>query len=866
MAFWKNLHVFGDSTALLDSGKSISYQQLCSFADDWANDICGACLPSRRIIVALEFETSVEAIAAYLGALRAGFPVLVLEPGQWEQASRIRELYAPDVVIRRRGGKLEMEICGTEQASPEPHPDLALLLSTSGTTGDPKLVRLSAQNISTNADSIVEYLELTSSDRAITTLPLFYSFGLSVLNSHLAAGAALVLTSEPVLEPAFWAQFREAGATSLAMVPHQLETLVRSGWLEQPLPTLRYISQAGGKLGPDLVRRISALGLENGWQLFVMYGQTEASPRISYVPPGALPDAADTIGIAIPGGRLRLIDRNGHEITAPGQPGELVYDGPNVMMGYAENRADLARPPETPELRTGDVAERTADGYFKIVGRMKRFVKMFGLRISLDQVEALLQDNGIAANAVAVEDKLVLLHRNAAQGDEARQQAASLFELPPAAIHVAHLAETPLLPSGNIDHRALQKLARSAFEEQSRDTGLVDIAALLLTATRALSVGPNDSFNSLGGDSLGYLHVQMGLEKALGRIPDDWPTMSLSELQALRPVETAGWTTVGMDVLLRIQAVGLIVAQHASDYPLYGGTWMLIILMGYLAGRFQSNLVAQGKPMRIGLRMLYPLLPLYAAILLAYSLAERGEIPHHYLVLTGNYHISPGGWLLGVYWFVGLFFQLVLVVMLLAALPPARNSFAARPWHTVMLVLAVSTAVMAMASLDIRLENGQMISSYPVDHLASRGFLECLPLFLAGWAIEAMRGRTQLLITMAAAAIICLTFIPMMDNPPSGLWIVATILLLASGWKLPAPLPVARFLQATASVSLFVYLLHQLVVHVLLYVANTHETVGALPTVAMAIVLSFLLAFLAKGGFDRADGQFMRLVRAVAPR
>ena len=166
-----------------------------------------------------------------------------------------------------------------------PHPDLRLLLSTSGSTGDPKLVRLSEDNMQANAASIVDYLRLGPTDRGMTTLPLHYSYGLSVLHSHLEAGAGLILTDTGVTDAAFDHLCRTARVTNLAFVPHQLNLLDARGADLSGLPDLRFVTQAGGRLGAQKVRAWAQTGQANGWDFIVMYGQTEAAPRMAWLPP-----------------------------------------------------------------------------------------------------------------------------------------------------------------------------------------------------------------------------------------------------------------------------------------------------------------------------------------------------------------------------------------------------------------------------------------------------------------------------------------------------------------------------------------------------------------------------------------------------
>ena len=470
--FWTFSNIRHDVPALIiPGGEVISYQMLSDLADAHAAElrrIAGDKVP----LVLLDFATSPEAIAAYLGVLRCGYPLLLSEPEKTIVSNRLHEVWTPDIHLQADSiGHVTVLPRAAWQAAaaalPRPHPDLRLLLSTSGSTGEPKLVRLSQRNIASNANSIAQYLHLTPTDRAATTLPLFYSYGLSVLNSYLAAGGALVLTPLSITEPGFFATARQHRVTSLALVPHQFDLLAHSGFIGTELPDLRYVTQAGGRLSPDLAARFCAMGRKAGWDLFIMYGQTEAAPRISYVPPAALPSAADTVGQPIPGGRIWLANENGGEISGSGQAGELVYEGPNVMMGYATQRADLADAPGPTELRSGDIAERTPEGYFRIVGRMKRFVKLFGLRLNLDQIELLLREHGLIAEAVSVDDRLVLLLREDGKAETACEIVATHYGLPTDEIHTGFLAAPPLLPSGKTDQQALGRIGAAAIEKWS---------------------------------------------------------------------------------------------------------------------------------------------------------------------------------------------------------------------------------------------------------------------------------------------------------------------------------------------------------------------------------------------------------------
>ena len=282
--------------------------------------------------------------------------------------------------------------CSESSREVKLYEELALLLTTSGSTGSPKLVRLSYKNLSSNAASIASYLELTRSERPVTTLPMNYTYGLSVINSHALAGAAVLLTEKTVFDREFWEFASAEKATSLAGVPYTYEMLKKLKFMEMELPNLKTMTQAGGKLSVSLHREFAEYAAGHGKRFIVMYGQTEATARMGYLPASEALNRCGSMGIAIPGGKFRLTGEDGREIKEAGTTGELVYEGKNVMLGYAKNRSDLSKGDECRGiLFTGDMARRDEAGFYYIEGRKKRFLKLFGNRISLDGTERLLK-------------------------------------------------------------------------------------------------------------------------------------------------------------------------------------------------------------------------------------------------------------------------------------------------------------------------------------------------------------------------------------------------------------------------------------------------------------------------------------------
>ncbi len=519
------LREHGQQTALIsDDGRRLSYAELADAVDAKAQALAE---PARLVMV--EADNSIECVVAYLACLKAGYPVILCEPGSTAADPRTSVAYGASLVFRSGTHGWNFEALASARPL-ELHPDLCLLLSTSGSTGSPKLVRLSRDNLAANAASIAAYLGLTSAERAITSLPLYYSYGMSVLHSHLHAGAAILLTSKSVADPEFWTFFADQGATSLSGVPFTFDLLERIGFRSRNYPALRYLAQAGGRLPAERVSLYAQWAQASNRQLFVMYGQTEAGPRMAYVPPAQLLENTDAIGIAVPGGSFELVGEDGAIVDASDVPGELVYRGPNVMMGYALTADDLARDKDTFELRTGDLACRKDNGCYTIIGRKSRFSKIVGLRISLDEVERWVHASGMAG-IVSGDDRVIVMAVTGAAGD-LKQRLAQRFALPPSALAVIEVDAIPTLASGKFDYRTVLRLGHEALDSPQ------PVAASLLAAYREVlgndDVRPGDSFLDLGGDSINLVELALVLESYLGTVPDNWEARSIASLEAIK--------------------------------------------------------------------------------------------------------------------------------------------------------------------------------------------------------------------------------------------------------------------------------------------------------------------------------------------
>ena len=336
--------------------------------------------------------------------------------------------------------------------------DLALLLNTSGSTGSQKLVRLSYSNINSNGYSIIEYLKISKDDRAITTLPLSYSFGFSILNSHILAGASIILTERSIIEREFWNLFDRFNPTSLSGVPFTFEMLHKMKFFSQVSQTsLRVITQAGGKMSDEMIARVDKFSKANDIRFYVMYGQTEATARISYVDPSFTSEKVGSIGKVIPGGQLKIVPIAEDPKLGLEGFGELVYIGPNVMMGYADNRLDLSKTDElNGVLKTGDLAIIDDDGFHYIVGRTKRFLKIHGRRVNLDEVETIINRDFSPVVCLGADDKLNIFTCNHEESLNLKQFVVSKCNINAVAIRINLVEAIPRLGNGKIDYKLLE--------------------------------------------------------------------------------------------------------------------------------------------------------------------------------------------------------------------------------------------------------------------------------------------------------------------------------------------------------------------------------------------------------------------------
>ncbi len=471
--FWQLENIAPGKIALIDdvTGKTTSYGTLKENCDN----LSGLIGSEKKKLIFLFCSNSPECITAYLSALRSKQAVLLLNSKMDSGLrSALLEIYKPDIILSIEslnhlltGYKLSAEIDKlflykrTGPGEDFINADLGVLLSTSGTTGSPKLVRLAYRNISANASSIAEYLNIDENEKPITSLPINYSFGLSVINSHLLKGASIVCSDKSMVMREFWNTFNIYKCTSFSGVPYNYQMLQRLKFDKMEIPSLKTMTQAGGRLSEEFIKYFYDVAVKKNIKFFVMYGQTEATARISYVPFEKLGEKIGSIGIPIPMGDIKIFLDN-DEVEKLGAEGELIYSGPNVMMGYAETRADLGKGDELKgTLYSGDLAYKDEDGYCYITGRLKRFIKLFGLRVNLDEVEKMIENHfAVAAACFGSDDamKIVVQCNDESAAESVKQHVIDTYKLHHSVVKVKCVRAIPVTSSGKRDYKVIQNM------------------------------------------------------------------------------------------------------------------------------------------------------------------------------------------------------------------------------------------------------------------------------------------------------------------------------------------------------------------------------------------------------------------------
>ncbi|WP_415890285.1 AMP-binding protein [Neptuniibacter sp. SY11_33] len=453
--FWTDRGTAEDSRPfIVDSETTYTFAEVFTMGDEFFSGI-------ERGIALIACKKNLETIALYCGALRANVVPLLIDADMVEASViELAELYEVEYILTDQDLALEGYNCVDSfrsmkmfkrnlVVSESLFDDLCLLLPTSGSTGDPKCVRMSALNITSATESIVRYMGLSSDRVSISSLPLHYTFGLSVLNCALESRSSFVITDLSWLDRAFWQLAEKEKVTDLSGVPFMFEVLRRVRLTDSLYESLKCVNQAGGRLEPKLTEYFLEQFEKRDVEYLTMYGQTEASPRISYVPANQGKLKVGTIGVPLDIGSLQTDADDGMD------EGELIYRGPNVCLGYARKRSDLSLGDDNNGvLYTGDVGVIDSDGFATIVGRKKRFAKIFGMSVNLDALESMAK-GCVEKSAVIARDDLIIVVEAEDRAKELREYILSKVNFPPRGLKCLTIEELPFKSSGKLDYQKL---------------------------------------------------------------------------------------------------------------------------------------------------------------------------------------------------------------------------------------------------------------------------------------------------------------------------------------------------------------------------------------------------------------------------
>lgn len=451
-----------------DSGTKVTYQEMCDFCFAYKNAV------EKRSLLFLLCENTIGAMANYLACVENGTVPLLLnaaiDPGL---LGELYETYQPEYIClpehsledRKElleGAELVLRQYGyvvVKTGCPKcpMHDELALLMSTSGSTGSPKLVRYRKENLEANARNVAKVFGWTEQEKPVCDLPMNYTMGLNVINSHLVVGATVVLTDYNLMSADYWELVKREQCTNFTGVPFSFSIMARLRINRMALPHLTTIAEGGGRLSDDEFRMWAEYAAQNGKRFCATFGTTETAARMAYLPPEWAVEKTGSIGRAIPQGELFLLDVDGKEIPEMEAEGELGYRGPNVTMGYATCRDELQLGDDFKGVyHTGDIAKRDQDGCYYIIGRKSRFLKLLGLRVNLDECERLIRDAYHIDNVcTGTDEKMVVYITSEQQCAEVRSFLSKKLKLYISLFEVKYIAEIPRSSTGKVMYQQL---------------------------------------------------------------------------------------------------------------------------------------------------------------------------------------------------------------------------------------------------------------------------------------------------------------------------------------------------------------------------------------------------------------------------
>ena len=453
------------SLAAIDSaGEPLEYEELIGFSEEIKQ------LIPQRSVVFLLTENNIGGIAWGIGMINSNIVPLFLNAQIDETLfQHLYTLYAPQYICvpeklaaRYNFASIKAaygySLLNTQNEFYPIYGELSHLLPTSGSTGSPKLVRHCYGNIEAAALNISTFFELTFADRPLLVLPLYYTMGLSVVFSHLYVGATILITDLSMTDKAFWTFIKERKATSFTGVPYSFDVLRLMRFFRMDLSDLTLLTQGGGKMPLSLNLQFAEFARDNGKRWIATYGQTEGTARMAYLPPEYAIEKVGSIGKAVPNAELSLIDENGNVIDTPNTEGEMCYKGKNVTLGYALQKEDLLLGDERNGfMRTGDLAYRDDDGFYYIVGRIGRFLKLYGMRISLDECEQIIKSTyPIECACVGTDEKMTIYITDEQYTQQVKQELVNKTKITASAFEVKIVDTIPKNAAGKILYSELK--------------------------------------------------------------------------------------------------------------------------------------------------------------------------------------------------------------------------------------------------------------------------------------------------------------------------------------------------------------------------------------------------------------------------
>ncbi|WP_438711701.1 AMP-binding protein [Aquimarina muelleri] len=436
----------GNSSNVKDFHKSITIEDFHGLAFVYSNN------KINSIEVFLNFLQSHFTISLLSNQLHIQFkqnleeiyqPYYIYDPSRTEIEGYERYLASSSIGLFKRKNKPTYTI----------HKDIKLLLSTSGTTGTPKFVKLSDENLVKNAMSILEYMPIKDEDIVPLNVPIIFVYGLSIFTTNCMKGKTIICTDKDILQKGFWEDFKSYKFSTISGVPYVYEMLHRIGFFKKEHKSLRYMTQTGGILNEALIQVIDAYSKKYNIPFYAQYGQTEAAGRMAFLHPDNLLKKGSSIGMPIKGGHFEIEK----------ETNELIYYGENVFGGYARESEDLNAYKKTNKLYTGDIAKKDASGYYYIIGRIKRIMKLFGTRINLDEVELILKNNlgGETFICTGMDDKyLSVIHLNKnLTNDSINKVLRDTLNLHASSLKIKCIENVPLTPNGKINYQQIKELS-----------------------------------------------------------------------------------------------------------------------------------------------------------------------------------------------------------------------------------------------------------------------------------------------------------------------------------------------------------------------------------------------------------------------